>query len=66
MRMFLGITSSAISGAQFLAADAVAQRNRHRALGVGLPHYVLVQFANDLARSQFVQQRLLVHIGPGR
>ena len=53
-------------GRQFLAADAIAQRDRHGALRLRLPHYVLVQFANDLARSQLVQQRLLVHIGPGK
>ena len=60
MRMFLGITSSAISGVEFLAADAVAQRDGDGAFGVGLPDDVLVEFANDFARSQFVEQRLLV------
>jgi hypothetical protein len=32
---------------QFLAADAVAQRDGYGALGVGLPHHVLVQLAHD-------------------
>ena len=48
-------------GRQFLAADAVAQRDGHRALGLGLPHHVLVQLADDFARSQLVQNRLFVH-----
>ena len=46
---------------QFLAADAVAQRDGDGALGLRLPNDVLVQFADDLARSQLVQQRLFIH-----
>ena len=42
-------------GRQFLAADAVAQRDGHGALGVGLPHHVLVELAHDFARSQLVE-----------
>ena len=48
-------------GRKFLPADAVTQRDRHRALGFRLTHHVFVQFADDLARGQLVQQRLLIH-----
>ena len=47
-------------GRQFLAADAVAQRDRHGALSFGLAHDVLVQLAHDLARRELVQDGLLV------
>ena len=47
-------------GRQLLAADAVAQRDGDGALGVGLADDVLVEFAHDLARRQFVEQRLFV------
>ncbi len=48
-------------GRQFLAADAVAQRDGHRALGFGLPDDVLIQLAHDFARRQFVEDGLLIH-----
>ena len=41
---------------EFLAADAVAQRDGDGALGVRLPDDVLVQLADDFARSQFVER----------
>ena len=63
MRMFLGITSSAISGVELLAADAVAQRDRHGALGIRLPDHVLVEFADDFARRQLVEQRFSSRTG---
>ena len=37
---------------QLLAPPAVAQRNRHGALGVVLPNDVFVQFLNDLTRGE--------------
>ena len=46
---------------QFLAADAVAQGDGHGALGVGLADHVLVQLADDFARRQLVEDRLVVH-----
>ena len=61
MRMFLGITSSAISGGELLAADAVAQGDGHGALGLGLADDVLVQLADDFARSELVEERLFIH-----
>ena len=54
-------------GRQFLAADAVAQRDGHGALGFGLSDYVLIQFAHDFARGELVEDRFLVRpIGAGR
>ena len=46
---------------QFLAADAVAQGDGDGALGVGLPDDVLIQFADDFARRQLVEDRLFIH-----
>ena len=54
MRMFFGVTSAATSGGQALPADAVAQRDRHRALGRGLAHHVAVELGHDLARREGV------------
>ena len=48
-------------GGQFLAADAVAEGDGDGALGLGLADHVLVEFADDFARGQFVEQRLLIH-----
>ena len=45
-------------GRQLLAAHAVAQRDGDGALGVFLANDVLVEFSDDLARSQFVQRKL--------
>ena len=42
-------------GRKLLTPHAVAERNGHGALGVGLADDVLVEFANNLARRQFVQ-----------
>ena len=56
MRMFLGVTSAATSGGQPLAADAVAQGDRHRALGRGLADHVAVQLGHDLARGEGVER----------
>ena len=47
-------------GRQFLPPHAVAQRNRHGALGRLLPHDVLVQLRHNLARRQLFQRQLLV------
>ena len=44
---------------QLLAADPVAQRDGDRALGFRLPDDVLIQFADDFARRQFVEGRRL-------
>ncbi len=43
---------------KFLAADAVAQRDGHGALGFVLADDVFVQLAHDLARRQLVENRL--------
>ena len=52
IRMFFGVTSSAMSRRQPLAAHAVAQRDRHGALRLGLADDVLVELGDDLARRQ--------------
>ena len=57
IRMFFGATSSASSGGQLLPAQAVAQRDRDRALGLGLADDVLVELGDDLARRQRVDRR---------
>jgi hypothetical protein len=41
------------------AAPAVAQRDRDRALGVGLSDDILVKLPHDLARGQLIEQRLV-------
>ena len=50
--MFFGATSSASSGWQLLPAHAVAQRDRHGALGGRLADDVLVELGDDLPRRQ--------------
>ena len=46
---------------QLLPSYPVAQRNRHRAFGIGLPYDVLIQFPHDLSRRKFVESRLFIH-----
>jgi hypothetical protein len=46
---------------EFLAAKAVPQRDGHRAFGVRLADYMFIELLYDLARSQLVQYRTLVH-----
>src|SRR6185436_13610979 len=48
----LGRDLGGLLGREALAADAVAQRDRDRALGRRLPHHVAVQLAHDLPRTQ--------------
>src|ERR1035437_4374793 len=48
-------------GRELLAPDAVTQGDGHGALGIGLPHHVLLQFAHDFPGSQLIEQRLLIH-----
>ena len=43
-------------GRQLLPAHAVAQGDRHGALGVLLADHILVEFGHDLARRQFVER----------
>ena len=52
IRMFLGVTSSAMSRGQPLPPDAVAERDRDGALRLGLADDVLVELRDDLARRQ--------------
>ena len=47
-------------GIELLAADAVAQRDGDGALGVGLADDMFIQFRDDFARRQFVEQRRFV------
>ena len=47
-------------GLELLAADPVAERNSYRPFGVRLADYVLIQFGDDLARGEFVEQRRFV------
>ncbi len=47
-------------GIKLPAANAIAQGDRDRFLSVGLPDYVFVQFADDFARRQLVQYRLVL------
>ena len=44
-------------GRQLLAAHAIAQRDRHRALGLRLADDVLVELGDDLARRQRINRR---------
>ncbi len=48
---------------QLLPAGAVAQRNGYGALSGLLPDNMLVQFGDDLARSQFLERKILVFGG---
>ena len=47
-------------GRQFLAANTIAEGDGDGALGLGLPDHVFIEFADDLAGSQLVEQRLFV------
>ena len=58
IRMFLGTISSATVARQLLAPPAVAQRDRHRALGGALADDVLVELGDDLPRRQVVEREL--------
>ena len=42
-------------GIEFLAADAIAQRDSNGPLCVGLSDDVLIELANDLTRSEFIE-----------
>ena len=53
-------------GVELLTPDAVAQRDGDGAFGVGLPDDVLIEFADDFARRQLVQQGLVVGGRAGR
>ncbi len=50
---------------ELLPPHAVAQGNRHGALGILLPHDVLVQFGDDLTRGEFVESNLFFFYGSG-
>ena len=50
---------------KLLPPHAVAQRNRHRALGVFLSDDVLVEFGDDLTRREFVESNLFFVDGSG-
>ena len=56
IRMFLGVTSSRSSGAELLAAPAVAKRDRDRALGVVLADDMLVERGDDRLGGELVVQ----------
>ena len=45
-------------GGKFLPPHAVAQGDRHGALGSMLPDHVLIEFGDNLARSQFIERDL--------
>ena len=63
--MFLGMTSSARSGGELLAAHAVAQGDGDGALGVLLADDMLVEFGDDLTRSELVERNLFFFSGSG-
>ena len=50
---------------QPLPAQAVAQRDRHGALRLGLPDDVLVELGDDLARRQVSRRAVVVRSGKG-
>ena len=54
MIMFFGITSTAISGCEFLPANAIAQSNGDRALGIALTDDMLIELGHDLTRRHIV------------
>jgi len=61
MMMFLGITSTAISGASFWRRHTISERNRNGALRVSLAHDVFVQLSHDLTRRHLVQPDFIVN-----
>ena len=65
IRMFFGVISARSCFAHLHAPPAIAQRNRHSALGGALPDDVFVELLNDFAGGHGGHRRILA-TGPAR